>query len=210
MNEELRADQTSSKNPQISPRTNPTSHEDVTPLTRNKSNQANHRDQATDPSINHPDLSESTGKLCVNLDQLKFSSDSTLLRNFTSGNNSPFLQAEGMLSEWHPSKKKSPKTVSVKEAWQYALSKVEPVPCGLEYLSFSFVYAELRCDRCFQYPSLPHIVIGDQDYLKRLRYGNDYMQFQFIVSFAYLVQHICHIQQKSMEWSPRVTCLSFK
>ena len=92
-----------------------------------------------------------------------------------------------------------PKTVAVKEAWQYALSKVEPVPCGSEYLSFSFVYAELRCDQCFQYHSVPRIVIGDQDYLKRLRYGNDYMQFQFIVSFAYLVQHICHIQQKSVK-----------
>jgi hypothetical protein len=104
-----------------------------------------------------------------------------------------------MLAKWHPSKKKSPKVVSVKEAWQYAMSKVEPVPCGSEYLSFSFVYAELRCDQCFQHHSVPRIVIGDQDYLKRLRYGSDYMQYQFIFSFAYLVQHICHIEQKSVK-----------
>ena len=107
-----------------------------------------------------------------------------------------FLQSEGMLKEWHPSKNKSPKTVSVKEAWQYALSKVESVPCGSDYILFSFVYAELRCDQCLHQHSSPRIVIGDEDYLKRLRYGNDYMQYQFIVSFAYLVQHICHIEQK--------------
>ena len=184
-------------NPQISP-TKPTSHEDVTPLTRNKSNQAIHHEQATDPS-NHPDPSEANAKLCVNLDQSNFSSDSKFLRNFTSGNNSPFSQSEGMLEEWYSSKKKSPKTVSVKEAWKYALSKVDSVPCGSDYLSFSFVYAELRCDQCFQYHSVPRIVIGDQDYLKRLCYGNDYMQYQFIVSFAYLVQHICHIEQKCVK-----------
>jgi hypothetical protein len=164
-------------------------------LTKNKSNQAIRHEKATDPS-NHRDLSEATGTLCVNLDQSKFSSDSTFLRNFTSGNNSPFLQAEGMLAEWHPSKKKSPKAVSVKEAWQYAMSKVKSVPCGSKYLSFSFIYAELRCDQCFQHHFLPRIVIGDQDYLKKLRYGSDYMQYQFIVSFAYLVQHICRIQQQ--------------
>jgi hypothetical protein len=184
-------------NPQISPMKT-TSHEDVTPLTRNKSNQAIRHEEAIDPS-NHPDLSEANGKLCVNLDQSNFSSDFTFLRNFTSGNNSSFSQSEGMVKEWYPSKKKSPKTVSVKEACQYALSKVESVPCGLEYLSFSFIYAELRCDQCFQYHSVPRIVIGDQDYLKRLRYGIDYMQYQFIVSFAYLVQHICHIQQISVK-----------
>jgi hypothetical protein len=122
-------------------------------------------------------MSEATGKICVNLDQSKFSSDSTFLRNFTSGNNSPFSQAEGMLADWYPSKKKSPKTVSVEEAWQYALSKVKPVPSGSDYLSYSFVYAELRCDQCFQYHSVPRIVIGDQDYLKRLRHSNDYTQF---------------------------------
>jgi hypothetical protein len=197
MNKAPRADQAESTNPQISP-TKPTSHEDVTPLTRNKSNQAIRHEEAIDPS-NHPDTSEANGKICVNLDQSNFSSDSTFLRNFTSGNNSPFLQSEGMVKEWYPSKKKSPKTVSVKEAWQYALAKVESVPCGLEYHPFRFVYAELRCDQCFQYHSVPRIVIGDQDYLKRLRYGNDYMQYQFIVSFAYFVQHICHIQQKSVK-----------
>jgi hypothetical protein len=107
-----------------------------------------------------------------------------------------------MLAGWHPSKKKSQKAVSVKEAWQYTLSKIEAVPCGSggsEYISFSFVYAELRCDQCYQHHSVPRIVIGDQDYLKRLRYGSDYMQYQFIVLFAYLVQHICHIEQKSVK-----------
>ena len=183
-------------NPQISP-TNATSHDDVTPLTRNRSNQANRHEEGTDPRP-----SEATGTLCVNLDQSKFSSDSPFLRNFTSGKNSPFSETEGLVAEWQPSKKKSRKVVSVKEAWQYALSKVEPVPCGSggsEYLSFSFVYAELTCDECFKQHSVPRIVIGDQDYLKRLRYGIDYMQYQFIVSFAYLVQHICHIQQISVK-----------
>ena len=194
MNELQRPGQAASTNPQISP-TQPTSHEDITPLTRNKSNQAILHEEATDPS-NHPDPSEANAKLCINLDKLNFSSDSEFLRNFTSGNNSPFSQIEGMLKEWNPSKNKSTKTVSVKEAWQYALSKVESVPCGSDYILFSFVYAELRCDQCLHQHSSPRIVIGDEDYLKRLRYGNDYMQYQFIVSFAYLVQHICHIEQK--------------
>jgi hypothetical protein len=101
-----------------------------------------------------------------------------------------------MLKEWHPSKNKSPKMVSVKEAWQYALSKVESVPFGSDYILFSFVYAELRCDQCLHQHCVPRIVIGNQDYLKRLRYGNDCMQYQFIVSFAYLVQHIVYIEQK--------------
>jgi len=192
------ADPSPLKNPQISP-TRPTSHEDVTPVTRNLSNQANRREQATELS-NRPDImSQASGQLCVNLDQLKFSSDSTFLRNFTSGNNSPFSQAEGMLSEWRPSKKKSPKTVSVKEAWQYNLSTLQPVQFGTQYVSFRFVWADLICDQCFQHHSPPRIVVGDQDYLKRLRYGTDYMQFQFILSFAYLVQHISHIEQKSIK-----------
>jgi hypothetical protein len=126
MNEAQRADQAASMNPQISP-TNATSHDDVTPLTRNRSNQENRHEEGTDPRP-----SEATGTLCVNLDQSKFSSDSPFMRNFTSGNNSPFSQSEGLVKEWYPSKKKSPKMVSVKEAWQYALLKVESVPCSLD------------------------------------------------------------------------------
>ncbi len=50
-------------------------------------------------------------------DQSKFTTNSMFLRNFRPGNNSPFLETEGMLANWSPSKKKSPKTVTVQEAW---------------------------------------------------------------------------------------------
>ena len=80
--------------------------------------------------------------------------------------------------------------------------KIEPVPSGKDYVSHSFVFAVLNCDQCSQYHALPHIVIGDSNYLKMVCYSNDYMQYQFIVSFAYLVAHVSHIEAKSGRRGP--------
>ncbi len=214
MNEGPRPDQAASTNPQISP-TQPTSHEDVTPLTRNKSNQTILHEEATDPS-NHPDPSEANAKLCVNLHKSNFLSDSEFLRNFTSGNNSPFLQSEGILKEWHPSKNKSPKTISVKEAWQYALSKVESVPCGSDYILFSFVYAELRCDQCLHQHCVPRIVIGNQDYLKDCAMAMIICNINLLFRSHTWFNTLSTLSRNvlvSVEYpwmSRRVTCLSFK
>ncbi len=65
--------------------------------------------------------------------------------------------------------------------------------------SHQIQYHMRRCDQCFQYHALPRIFIGDKDYLKMVRYSNEYMQFQIILSFAYLVAHISHIEQKSVK-----------
>jgi hypothetical protein len=104
-----------------------------------------------------------------------------------------------MLASWSPSKKFSPKAVTVEEAWLYGLTKIEPVPSGKDYVSYCFVFADLNCDQCSrsQYHALPRIVISRRDYLKMLRYSNNYMQYQFVLSFAYLVAHVSHVEPKS-------------
>ena len=104
-----------------------------------------------------------------------------------------------MLASWSPSEKISPKAVTVEEAWRYGLTTILPVCQGKDYVSYSFVLADLHCDQCScsQYHLSPRIVIGDKDYLKRIRYSNNYMQYQFILSFAYLVAHVSHIEPKS-------------
>ncbi len=73
---------------------------------------------------------------------------------------------------------------------------VEHVPSGLDFVSYSFVFVHLNCNQCWTYHALHWVVIGDKDYLKMLRYSNEYVQFQLILSFAYLVAHISHIEQK--------------
>ncbi len=140
----------------------------------------------------------------MNLDQSKFSinlpaptEQDKFLRNFRPGKNSPFTEEEGMLATWCPPKKMSPKAVTVEDAWLYSLTKIEPVPSGRDFVSYSFVFADLNCDQCSQYHALPSIVIGDREYLKMLRYSNNYLKYQFILSFAYLVAHVSHIEQKS-------------
>ena len=177
--------------------------EDLTPVAHNKSNKSNSHQQEDDTNT-CTDQSQPAENVRVNLDESKFSinlpapaKEDKFLRNFRPGNNSPFTEEEGMLASWSPSKKISPKAVTVEDAWLYGLTKIEPVPSGRDYVSYSFVFADLNCDQCSQYHALPRIVIGDRDYLKMLRYSNDYMQYQFILSFAYLVAHVSHIEPKS-------------
>ncbi len=103
------------------------------------------------------------------------------MRNFRPGNNSPFTEEEGMLATWCPPKKKSPKAVTVQQGWLFGLIKKEPVPSGTDFVEYSFVFADLNCDQCCQYHALPPIVIDDSDYLKMLRYSNDYTRRSVIV-----------------------------
>ena len=177
--------------------------EDLTPVAHNKSDKSNSHQQEDDTNT-CTDQSQPAENVRVNLDESKFSinlpapaKEDKFLRNFRPGNNSPFTEEEGMLASWSPSKKISPKAVTVEDAWLYGLTKIEPVPSGRDYVSYSFVFADLNCDQCSQYHASPRIVIGDRDYLKMLRYSNDYMQYQFILSFAYLVAHVSHIEPKS-------------
>ena len=147
------------------------------------------------------DQTEPAENVRVILDGSKFSpaKEDTFLSNFPSRNSSPFTEGEGMLASWSPSEKISPKAVTVEEAWRHGLTTILPVRQGRDYVSYSFVLADLNCDQCScsQYHLSPRIVIGDKDYLKRICYSNDYMQYQFILSFAYLVAHVSHIEPKS-------------
>ncbi len=155
--------------------------EDLTPVAHNKSNKSNSHQQEDDMNT-RTDQSEPAENVRVNLDETKFSinlpapaKEDTFLRNFTPGNSSPFTEEESMLASWSPSKNISPKVVTVEEAWLYGLTTILPVPSGKDYVSYSFVFADLNCDQCSrsQYHLSPHIVIGDRDYLKMIRYSNN-------------------------------------
>ena len=174
--------------------------EDLTPVAHNKSDKSNSHQQEDDMNT-RTEQTEPAQNLRVNLNESKFSpaKEDTFLRNFPPRNSSPFKEGEGMLASWSPSEKISPKAVTVEEAWRHGLTTILPVRQGRDYVSYSFVLADLNCDQCScsQYHRSPRIVIGDKDYLKRIRYSNDYMQYQFILSFAYLVAHVSHIEPKS-------------
>ena len=111
--------------------------EDLTPVAHNKSDKSNSHQQEDDTNT-CTDQSQPAENVRVNLDESKFSinlpapaKEDKFLRNFRPGNNSPFTEEEGMLASWSPSKKISPKAVTVEDAWLYGLMKIEPVPVGL-------------------------------------------------------------------------------
>jgi hypothetical protein len=110
--------------------------EDLTPVAHNKSDNSNSHQQEDDMNT-RTDQSQPAENERVYLNESKFSinlpapaKEDTFLRNFTPGNSSPFTEEEGMPASWSPSKKISPKTVTVEEAWLYGLTTILPVPSG--------------------------------------------------------------------------------
>ncbi len=100
-----------------------------------------------------------------------------------------------MLATWCPRKTNWPDSLTVDEAWRYGVTSTQPIPCGADYVEHTFVTADLNCDKCCLNHALPHIMIGDIDYLKMICYGSHYVQFEFILSFVYLVPHMSHNEQ---------------
>ena len=209
MNKTPFADQAASMNASMNASMSSHPAHDLTPVAHNKSDKSNSHQQEDDMST-RTDQSQTAENIRVNLDESKFSinlpapaKQDKFLRNFTPGNNSPFSEEEGMLASWcRRPQTNSPTTVTVEEAWRYGITKIEPVPSGKDYVSYSFVFAVLNCGKCSHYQSSPRIVIGDSNYLKMVRYSNDYMQYQFILSFAYLLAHVSHIEAKSSRRGP--------
>ncbi len=86
-------------------------------MAHNKSDKSNSHQQEDDMNT-RTDQTEPAQNLRVNLNESKFSKEDTFLRNFPPRNSSPFKEGEGMLASWSPSKKISPKAVTVEEAWR--------------------------------------------------------------------------------------------
>jgi hypothetical protein len=139
----------------------------------------------------------------VNLEDSKFSSQQVAApiaastttdefnREFTSGRNSPFDANEGMLAHWRPiptTRKRQKPSLTVADAWKFG------VTYNNDSDNFTFVSADLHCATCGVYQALPRIVIGDSAYVKFMKYGKNYFQFEFILSFVYLVAHLSHIE----------------
>ena len=103
---------------------------------------------------------------------------------------SPFDINEGMLSKHHPpsmTKVQKP-TLTVADAWDLGVTHSN----GTE--DFKFVNAGLHCDTCGYYQVPPHILIGDSAYVNRMKFGEHYFGFDFILSFVYLVAHVSHLE----------------
>jgi hypothetical protein len=138
----------------------------------------------------------------VNLEDSKFSSKQVAApiaattttdefnREFTPGRNSPFDANEGMLAHWLPipTTKREEPSLTVADAWKFG------VTYNNDSDSFTFVSADLHCDTCGVYQALPCIMIGDSAYVKFMKYGKKYFEFEFILSFVYLVAHLSHIE----------------
>ena len=96
-----------------------------------------------------------------------------------------------MLAHWHPipmTRKRQKPSLTVADAWKF----------GVTYNNnsdrFTYISADLHCDTCGVYQALPRIVIGDSAYVKFMKYGEKYFEFEFILSFVYLVTHLSHIE----------------
>ena len=138
----------------------------------------------------------------MNLEDSKFSSQqvaapiaaSTTTDEFnqesTSGRNSPFDANEGMLAHWRPiptTRKRQIPSLTVADAWKFGVTYKNDSD------NFTFVSADLHCTTCGVYQALPCIVIGDSAYVKFMKYGKNYFQFEFILSFVYLVAHLSQL-----------------
>ena len=108
-------------------------HQDVTPLTNNKSSDNVDRDIPADDSFTQSG-DQNSSNICVNLDDSKFSSQQVAApiaatmttdefnREFTTGRNSPFDTNEGMLAHWLPipmTKKRQKPALTVADAWKF-------------------------------------------------------------------------------------------
>ena len=183
-------------------------HQDVTPLTNNKSSDNDDRDIPADERFLQSAGDQNSSNICVNLDDSKFSSQQVAApiaatmttdefnREFGTGRNSPFDANEGMLAHRRhiPTTKKRQKPVlNVADAWKYGVTHNNDTE------NFTFVYAELHCDTCGVHNAIPRIVIGDSAYVKFMLYGEEYFAFEFILSFVYLVAHLSHIESSYAE-----------
>jgi hypothetical protein len=139
----------------------------------------------------------------VNRENSKFSSNHPTTtttdqfnHEFTSGRNSPFTTDEGMLATWCPIPKTTRRqpSLTVAEAWKFGVTCTQSV---LNDTDYTFVSANLQCESCCLKHALPRIMIGDSEYSKSIRYGEQYVPYEFILSFVYLVAHVSHIEQSS-------------
>ena len=188
------------------PPINSIDHQDVTPLTNNKSSDNVDQHIPADDYFNQPGDQDSSN-ICVNLEDSKFSSQqvatpiaATMTTNefngeFTTGRNSPFDTNEGMLVLWLPipTTKRQKPSLTVADAWKFG------VRYNNDSANFTFVSADLHCDTCGVHNALPRIMIGDSAYVKFMLYGEKYFAFEFILSFVYLVAHLSHIEASYTE-----------
>ncbi len=90
-------------------------------------------------------------------------------------------------------KKRHKPTLTVADAWKFG------VTYNNDSDNYTFVSAEFHCDTCGVDHALPRIVIGDSAYVKFMLYGKKYFEFEFILSFVYLVAHLSHIEASYAE-----------
>ena len=158
----------------------------------------------------------------VNLDHSKFSTQQGVAapnaaatanttpefdRSFHPGrSDSPFDDNEGMLSKHNavPMTKVQKPTHTVAESWALGITHSNDSD------DFNFVYAHLHCDTCGYYQALPRIVIGDAEYVKRMKYSEDYFGFEFILSFVYLVAHVSHLGKASNGHLPFLQVITYE
>ena len=118
-----------------------------------------------------------------------------------------------MLATWCPLKNNRPDLLTVDQAWRCGVTSTQPIPSGADYVDNTFVTMDLKCDKCWLDHALPHIMIGDVNYWMMIHYSNDYVQFEFILSFATWL-HILAILSRLCPWNvdphPRVKYLSSK
>jgi len=204
MNDQSR-DAAHAMNSEITP-INSIDHQDVTPLTNNKSSDNVDQHVPADDRFTQPGDQDSSN-ICVNLDDSKFSSQQVAApsaatmttdefnREFTPGRNSPFDANEGMLAHWVsiPMTKRQKPSLTVADAWKFG------VTYNNDSDNFTFVSADLHCETCGVYQALPRMVIGDSDYVKFMKYGEKYLAFEFILSFVYLVAHVSHIEASNAQ-----------
>ena len=160
--------------------------------------------------------------ICVNLDHSKFSTlqgdtapnaSATVNktpefdRSFQPGRTaSPFDHNEGMLSKHSalPTTKGKKPTLTVAESWDLGITHSNDTD------DCNFVDAQLHCETCGYYQALPRIAINDSKYMKRMKYCQDYFRFEFILSFAYLVAHVSHLDNASNAQLPLLQVITYE
>ena len=150
MNDQSR-DAARAMNSEITP-INSIDHQDVTPLTNNKSSDNVDQHVPADDRFTQPGDQDSSN-ICVNLEDSKFSSQQVAApiaamtttdefnREFTPGRNSPFDANEGMLAHWVsiPMTKRQKPSLTVADAWKFG------VTYNNDSDNFTFVSADLHC-----------------------------------------------------------------
>ena len=119
---------------------------------------------------------------------------------------SPFDLNEGMLSKHRAlttTKGKKP-TLTVAESWTLGITHSNDTD------DCNYVDAHLHCETCGYYQALPRLAINDSKYMRRMKYSQDYYPFEFILSFAYLVAHVSHLDNASNADLPFLQVITYE